>query len=94
MMTFRRRARTKILLMTGLAREGTDERELGDNSGTVEWRFETNYALGKLRPRLAMTSAMQMVAERLTPTRQWTSVAVLSFLPRPLSTISMFSFTL
>jgi hypothetical protein len=32
---------------------------------------------------LDMTSAMHMVAERLTPTRQWTSVAVLDALPRP-----------
>jgi hypothetical protein len=32
---------------------------------------------------LDMTSAMHIVAERLTPTRQWTSVAVLDALPRP-----------
>jgi hypothetical protein len=43
----------------------------------------TYYALGKSRPKLDMTSAIQIVAERLTPTRQCTSVAVLSDLPRP-----------
>ncbi len=33
-------------------------------------RAKSYYARGKLRPFLAMTSAMQMVADRLTPTRQ------------------------
>ena len=40
------------------------------------------YARGKERWRLAMTSAMQMVAERETPTRQWTRVAVEASFPR------------
>ena len=34
------------------------------------------YARGKERCRLDIASAMQMVAERETPTRQWTRVAV------------------
>ena len=40
------------------------------------------YARGKERPRVRITSAMQMVAERETPTRQWTSVAVPLAFPR------------
>jgi hypothetical protein len=36
---------------------------------------------------LDITSAMHIVAERLTPTRQWTSVAVLDALPRPANEI-------
>lgn len=34
------------------------------------------YARGKVKPSSFITSAMQMVAERETPTRQCTSVAV------------------
>jgi hypothetical protein len=34
------------------------------------------YARGKVKPCSFITSAMQMVAERETPTRQCTSVAV------------------
>lgn len=34
------------------------------------------YARGKVRPSSFMTSAMQIVAERETPTRQCTKVAV------------------
>jgi hypothetical protein len=41
----------------------------------------TYYARGNERAREAMTSAMQIVAERETPTRQWTSVAVPFSLP-------------
>lgn len=40
------------------------------------------YARGKERLRLRITSAMQIVAERETPTRQWTRVAVFFALPR------------
>lgn len=43
----------------------------------------TYYARGKLNPKLAITSAMQMVADRLTPTRQCTNVALPSDLPLP-----------
>jgi len=39
------------------------------------------YARGKERPRVRMTSAMQIVADRDTPTRQCTSVAVLFAFP-------------
>jgi len=39
------------------------------------------YARGKESPRDAITSAIQIVADRETPTRQWTSVAVGAVLP-------------
>jgi hypothetical protein len=42
---------------------------------------ETYYALGKDKLREAMTSAMQIVADLETPTRQCTKVAVPSNLP-------------
>ena len=45
-------------------------------------RIITYYALGKDKPSSFITSAMQMVAERETPTRQCTSVAVPSNFPR------------
>lgn len=44
---------------------------------------KTHYALGNERPREAITSAMQIVADLETPTRQWTKVAVLSDFPFP-----------
>lgn len=40
------------------------------------------YARGKERLWLRITSAMQIVAERETPTRQCTSVAVFMVFPR------------
>jgi hypothetical protein len=58
-----------------------------------ETRRETYYARGKLNPWEAMTSAMQIVAERETPTRQWTRVAVPSDLPRPTHSLSARLFT-
>jgi hypothetical protein len=39
------------------------------------------YARGNERPSSFMTSAMQIVADRETPTRQWTSVAPPSLFP-------------
>lgn len=75
MMTFSRRARTKQLLMSrrlgGFGQSGHKSRR----------RSETYYALGNERPMAFMTSAMQMVADLETPTRQCTSVAVPSFSP-------------
>lgn len=46
-----------------------------------ETESETYYARGKDRPSSFMTSAIHIVAERDTPTRQCTSVAVPSSLP-------------
>ena len=42
-----------------------------------------HYARGKLSPMDRITSAMQIVADLLTPTRQCTNVAVFSTLPLP-----------
>ena len=50
-----------------------------DRDGIVT---RTYYARGKLRPISFITSAMQMVALRDTPTRQCTSVATPSIFPR------------
>jgi hypothetical protein len=49
---------------------------------TLSRRARTKqYARGNENPIDRITSAMQMVALRETPTRQWTSVAVLFALP-------------
>lgn len=56
-MTFKRRARTKQLEAVSFQADGTEN-------------FKTYYARGKLRFISFMTSAIQMVAERDTPTRQ------------------------
>lgn len=42
---------------------------------------QTHYARGNERPSSFITSAMQIVAERDTPTLQWTSVAVPALRP-------------
>lgn len=46
------------------------------------------YARGSESPSDAMTSAIHIVADRETPTRQWTSVAVEADLPRALPSVS------
>lgn len=61
MITFKRRARTKQLVAC--------------KHLVLEGKSKTYYALGKLRPISFMTSAMQMVADLLTPTLQCTRVA-------------------
>lgn len=50
--------------------------------------MRTYYARGKDSFKEDMTSAMHMVADRETPTRQWTSVADLSALPFSVETKS------
>jgi hypothetical protein len=51
---------------------------------TLSLRARTKqYALGKDRLREAITSAIQIVADRETPTRQWTNVAAPSCFPFP-----------
>lgn len=60
-MTFNRRARTKQLW------------NFSNVPGNVQIRG-THYARGRDRPSDRITSAMQIVAERDTPTRQCTSV--------------------
>ena len=50
-------------------------------------RRETHYARGRESPSALITSAMQIVAERETPTRQWTSVG--SPFRRPSSKINV-----
>lgn len=47
------------------------------------------YARANEMCNVRMTDAMQMVAERETPTRQWTSVAM--FLRRPCSALMLVS---
>ena len=69
-MTFNRLARTKQLCVS-----------LATVPTTV--KRSTYYALGKLKPIVAITSAIHIVADRLTPTRQCTKVAVFSSFPFP-----------
>lgn len=78
MMTFSRRARTKQLgaLVSHMC---------------IGWtaRICTHYARGKDISSDDMTSAMHMVADRETPTRQWTKVAFPSTFPFPVVQISL-----
>jgi len=75
MMTLRRRARTKQLFLVSKLFHG--QGKYGD----------THYAFGNDKPRSFMTCAMQIVADRETPTRQCTSVAVPA--RRPFSTVEI-----
>lgn len=68
MMTFSLLARTKQLLLVSFL-------------PSYEVGGETYYARGNDSFKEDMTSAMQMVADLETPTRQWTNVADLSALP-------------
>lgn len=86
MITLSRLARTKQLFVTNQRHEHL----------TLIKR-KTHYALGNERPKDAITSAIQMVADLETPTRQWTKVAVLSTFPFPMQqnfTISIYSRTI
>lgn len=51
--------------------------------------MRTYYARGNDSFKEDMTSAMQIVADRETPTRQWTNVADLSVLPFSVETKSV-----
>lgn len=70
-MTFSRRARTKQLCRVSRV--------------AIQVNVSTYYARGKDKPSSFMTSAMQMVADRETPTRQCTSVAPASNFPASVS---------
>ena len=54
---------------------------LAANQNGDHRKDQTHYARGKERFNDAITSAIQMVADLETPTRQWTKVAVPSFFP-------------
>lgn len=73
MMTFNLLARTKQLFSS---EDISSRKDIG--SAEVEWTYK---ASGRLRPCVAMISAMQTVADRETPTRQWTNVIMPFFLP-------------
>lgn len=69
MITFNRRARTKQLEHN--VNRFQDKQDL----------IVTYYARGKDKPSSFITSAMHIVADRDTPTRQWTRVAPPSAFP-------------
>lgn len=70
-----------MITLSRLARTKQLAQQLAKSSSRRQ--IFTYYALGKDRPKEAMTSAMQIVADRETPTRQCTSVAAPSYFPLP-----------
>lgn len=70
--TLSRLARTKQLFAIVLVLSFINDESAG-----------THYARGNVRSKEAITSAMQIVADLETPTRQWTRVALLSDFPFP-----------
>ena len=86
MITFNRLARTKQLGEVVLSDNGAHIIDKYAKGFTAAYAY---YALGKDSPSDAMTSAIQMVADLETPTRQCTRVAVESDFPFPATWVSV-----